>query len=314
MTAVGVVAALVFLIIVTLIVGVWWVLDGRRALRQRLETSAYQAAPEIVRSAPTGSSASVARILGGSVLYGRLETLTAQSGIRVAPSDMALIILAVAVVGGAVAWLRTGQLLLGLIAALLVGAVPVAYIIYRRQRRLRAFEAQFPESLDMISRAIRAGNALSGAIHLVGEEMPDPAGAEFRQVSEEVRLGMDPSEALARLEDRVPVQDMSFFCTAIKIQRGSGGNLAEILDRLAEVIRERFKILSYARVLSAQHKWSAVFVGLSPIIMALVFQLIQPHYFDALLASSVGPLLITAGIVLEAVGFFMIMKIARIEV
>jgi tight adherence protein B len=227
---------------------------------------------------------------------------------------VALIVLAFVVVGGAAAWLRTATLFWGLVAAPIAGAIPVAYLAYRRQRRLRQFEAQFPEGLDMIGRSIRAGNALSGAISLVGEEMPDPIGHEFRQVSEEIRLGMEPGEALSRLQERAPIQDMSFFCTAIRIQRASGGNLAEVLDRLAEVIRERFKILSYARVLSAQHKWSAIFVGLSPAIMAVVFQLLQPGYFDALLTSPIGPLLIGAGLILEAIGFFTIWRIARIEV
>jgi tight adherence protein B len=105
-----------------------------------------------------------------------------------------------------------------------------------------------------------------------------------------------------------------FFCTAIRIQRSAGGNLAEILDRLAEVIRERFKILSYARVLSSQHKWSAVCVGLSPVIFGLMFQLLNPGYFDVMLSDPIGPVLIAAGLVLEAIGFFTIWRIAQIKV
>ncbi len=314
MTTAFVVAALFFLIFVTLIVGFWWVLETRRALRVRLETPVYQPPAEIVRSEPKAPSGLLGSLLGGFSLYRRLAPLVAQSGVSLAPGDAALIVLAVAFVGGAGAWLRTGGLFWGLVAVPIAGGIPVAYLIYKRYRRLRQFETQFPEALDMISRAIRAGNALSGAIRLVGEEMPDPIGHEFRQVSEEIMLGMDPGEALSRLEERAPVQDISFFCTAIRIQRTSGGNLAEILDRLAEVIRERFKILSYARVLSAQHKWSAVCVGLSPLIMAVIFQLLHPGYFDALLTSPLGPWLIAAGLILEAIGFFAIWRIARIEV
>jgi tight adherence protein B len=144
--------------------------------------------------------------------------------------------------------------------------------------------------------------------------MPDPVGAEFRRVDEEIRLGMDPGEALFRLQKRVPVEDMGFFCTAIRIQRGVGGNLAEVLDRLAEVIRERFKILSYARVLSAQHRWSAVCVGLSPALFAVAFELLHPGYFAALKTNPIGPWLVGAGLILEAIGFFMVWRIAQIKV
>ena len=315
MTLPLVVALLSFLIIVTLVVGAWWGLEARRAMQQRLANAAsYQLPAEIIRSAPDSDSGVLGSVLGGFGPYTRLATLVTQSGIRQTPTDVALIIVALMVVAGAAAWLRTGMLLWGILAAPIAGVLPVAYLAYKRQRRLQLFETQFPESLDMVSRAIRAGNALSGAIQLVGEEMPDPVGQEFRQVSEEISLGMDPGEALSRLQTRTPVQDVSFFCTAIRIQRTSGGNLAEVLDRLAEVIRERFKILSYARVLAAQHKWSAIFVGLSPLIMALIFQLIQPGYFDSLFTNPIGPYLIGAGLTLEAIGFFMIWRIAKIQV
>jgi tight adherence protein B len=194
------------------------------------------------------------------------------------------------------------------------GSIPAVYLLYKRARRITRFQTQFPDALDMITRAIRAGNALSGAIKLVGEEMPDPTGVEFRQVDDEIRLGTEPSEALFGLETRMPTEDVRFFCTAIRIQRSAGGNLAEILDRLAEVIRERFKILSYARVLSSQHKWSAVCVGLSPAIFGMMFQLLNPGYFDTMLTDPIGPILIGAGLGLEAIGFFTIWRIAKIKV
>src|SRR5262249_15630946 len=194
------------------------------------------------------------------------------------------------------------------------GAIPAIFLVYKRSRRVVRFQTQFPDALDMVARAIRAGNALSGAIKLVGEEMPDPIGSEFRQVDDEIRLGTDPGQALYGLETRMPTEDVRFFCTAIRIQRSAGGNLAEILDRLAEVIRERFKILSYARVLSSQHKWSAVFVGLSPVIFGIMFQLVSPGYFDAMLKDPIGPYLIAIGLVFEVIGFFVIWRIAQIKV
>ena len=144
--------------------------------------------------------------------------------------------------------------------------------------------------------------------------MADPIGEEFRQVTEEIRLGLDPGEALVRLGQRVPTEDVKFFCTAILIQRGSGGNLAEILDRLSEVIRKRFELLSHARVLSAQQRYSAGFVGASPALFSVVFYFISPGYFDPLLESPMGLTLITTGLVLEAIGAVIIWRLAKIKV
>lgn len=309
------IALLVFLAIVVLVVGLWWAAQSGRSVRTRLERAGAADGPvQILRPDVARSEGALAGLLSGTGMMERLGDLITQSGYKVTSSEIVLIIVAFAVVGGAAGWLRTGAFLWGLIAAVAVGSLPIVYLQYRRRRRLNTFQAQFPDALDAVARSIRAGNALSGAIRVVAEDMPDPVGEEFRRVDEETRLGMDPGEALVRLQKRVPVEDMAFFCTAIRIQRGVGGNLAEVLDRLAEVIRERFKILSYARVLSAQNKWSAVFVGLFPALFAVIFELLHPGYFDALKASPIGPWLVAAGLILETIGFFMIWRIVQIKV
>jgi tight adherence protein B len=309
------IALLVFLAIVVLFVGLWWVGQAERSVRTRLKrTGAADDPVQILRPDVAQSEDALAGLLRGTGMMERLDDLVTQSGFKGTSTEIVLIIVAFAVVGGAAGWLRTGAFLWGLIAAVAVGSLPIVYLLNLRRRRLNTFQTQFPDALDAVSRAIRAGNALSGAIRVVAEDMPDPVGAEFRRVDEETRLGMDPGEALVRLEKRVPVEDMAFFCTAITIQRGVGGNLAEVLDRLAEVIRERFKILSYARVLSAQNKWSAVFVGLSPALFAVIFEFLHPGYFDALKANPIGPWLVGAGLILEAIGFFAVWRIAQIKV
>ena len=309
------IALLIFLAIVILVVGLWWVAQAERSVRARLKRPSSIGGPaQILRTDAERSDGAIADLLGSAGLMGRLSDLVAQSGYKATPSDLVLIILAFGVVGGAAGWLRTGTFLWGLLAGVGVGSLPIVYLLYRRRRRLNKFQTQFPDALDTVTRAIRAGNALSGAIRVVAEDMPDPVGEEFRRVDEEIRLGMDPGEALFRLQKRVPVEDMSFFCTAIKIQRGVGGNLAEVLDRLAEVIRERFKILSYARVLSAQHRWAAICTGLSPAIFAIIFELMHPGYFNALQTNPIGPWLVGAGLILEAIGFFMVWRIAQIKV
>ena len=308
------VALLVFIFFVVLVVGVWWVSQAQRTVRERLKQAGTRTSrTDILRPEPDAMRG-MAGILRDTGLPQRLARLASEAGYKATAGDLTLLTVACAAVGGAAAWLRTGGLFWGILTAVATGSIPAVILLYKRARRITRFQTQFPDALDMITRAIRAGNALSGAIKLVGEEMPDPMGSEFRQVDDEIRLGSEPGEALFALETRMPTEDVRFFCTAIRIQRGAGGNLAEILERLAEVIRERFKILSYARVLSSQHKWSAICVGLSPIIFGIMFQLLNPGYFDTMLADPIGPVLIGAGLVLEAIGFFTIWRIAQIKV
>jgi len=305
---------LVFLFVVVLVVGIWWISKADWTVRDRLRQARPRASGVKILRPERDAKRGMAGVFGDAGLSQRLARLAMEAGYKSTASDLMLVTAACAAVGGAAAWLRTGGLFWGVATAVGTGSLPAVYLLYKRARRITRFQTQFPDTLDMITRAIRAGNALSGAINLVGQEMPDPMGQEFRQVDDEIRLGTEPGEALAGLETRMPTEDVRFFCTAIRIQRSAGGNLAEILERLAEVIRERFKILSYARVLSSQHKWSAVCVGLSPAIFGMMFQLLHPGYFDAMLKDPIGPYLIAIGLVFEVIGFFVIWRIAQIKV
>jgi len=309
-----VVAALTFILVLALIAGVTWSFEGKRRLRARPANGGTVGAgvdPDLLRAQARSRAAASSR---QAALYDRLARLAAQAGYPGLSNDFLLYVSIGAVLGLLLGWLRTGSFLWGVGAAAVVGAVPILFLLWKRQKRMQRFEAQFPDALDAMSRAIRAGNALSSAIQLVGQEMPNPLGAEFSQVFEETQLGLDPGEALSRLAERTPTDDVRFFCTAVLIQRGSGGNLAEILDRLSEVIRERFKILSHARALSAQHRWSAICVGLSPVAFAIMFELMSPGYFTPMLESPLAPVLLGAGLTMETIGFFMVWRIAKIKV
>lgn len=310
-----VVAALTFLLVVALIAGITWSFEGGRRLRQRLATgpsAGLGAEADLLRFDAPG------RARRGSpkqtAIYDRLARLAEQAGYPGKANDFILYIGGCVLLGFLLGWLRTGQFIWGLGAAVTVGSLPLLFLVWKRQKRMQQFEVQFPDGLDAMARAIRAGNALGMAVQIVGDEMPNPIGGEFRRVFEETQLGMDPGEALSRLAERTPTEDVRFFCTAVTIQRSSGGNLAEILDRLSEVIRERFKILSHARALSAQHRWSAICVGLSPVAFALMFELMSPGYFAPMMESPLAPVLLGAGFLMEAIGFFMVWRIAKIKV
>jgi tight adherence protein B len=310
------IAALVFLGIFAAIVGLWWAQAAGQRVSQRLSLRAAADAPEqqILKTSGPVAPSLLEQLARRSDLVGQLTRLSEQAGSKQSATDLVLVIVTCGLVGGAFGWWRIGSLGGALVGALLTGAVPVLYLVFKRNRRLKRFEQHFADAVDMISRSIRAGNALSAAIQMVGDEMADPVGHEFRHVTEEIRLGVDPSEALARLQERMPTEDVQFFCNAVRIQRGAGGNLAEILDRLSDVIRKRFELLSHARVLSAQQRYAAIFVGLSPLLFSIFFYFTSPGYFDPLIESPAAPMLLGGGLALEVVGGLIIWRIARIRV
>jgi tight adherence protein B len=310
------IAALIFLGIFAAIVGLWWAQAAGQRVSQRLSLRATADAPEqqLLKTDGSAFPSLLERLARRSDLVGQLTRLSEQAGSKQSATDLLLVVATCGLVGGALGWWRIGSLGGALLAGLLTGVMPVLYLVFKRNRRLKRFEMHFADAVDMISRSIRAGNALSAAIQMVGDEMADPVGHEFRHVTEEIRLGVEPGEALARLQDRMPTEDVQFFCNAVRIQRGAGGNLAEILDRLSDVIRKRFELLSHARVLSAQQRYAAIFVGLSPLLFSIIFYFMSPGYFDPLIESPVGPVLLGAGLGLELVGGLIIWRIARIKV
>ncbi len=309
------IAASTFVVIVGLVVGPWWALASRRAVRERLSRAARPKDPALTILHEDPEEA--ARRLGGlarSGLYARLTVLVEQAGRSGSVSDVLLVMATLAILGAVAGWVRTGALGWTLLCALIGASLPVLFLVYKRQQRLKRFSQHFPDALDMMARAIRAGYALAGGIQLVGEEMPDPVGEELRRVFEEIRLGLEPGEALEKLAQRIPTDDVRFFCTAIRIQRTAGGNLAETLDRLSEVMRERFKLLAHAHAIAAQQRWGAIFVGSSPLGLAILLRLVNAHYFDEAFKHPAGPTMLLVGLALEAVGFLMIWRIAKIKV
>jgi len=309
------IAAFAFVVVVVVVVGLWWASASRRAVRERLSGAARAVDPG-VRILHENPEEAARRLgwLARSSLYARLTALAQQSGRTGPVSDVLLVMATFAALGGLAGWIRIGAPGWSLLCALAGASIPVLFLVHKRQQRMKRFSKHFPDALDMMARAIRAGYALAGGIQLVGEEMPDPVGEELRRVFEEIRLGLEPGDALAKLAERIPTDDVRFFCTAIRIQRTSGGNLAETLDRLSEVIRERFKLLSHAHAIAAQQRWGAIFVGSSPLLLALLLRLMNANYFDEAIKHPAGPMMLVVGLVLEAVGFFMIWRIAKIKV
>jgi len=194
-----------------------------------------------------------------------------------------------------------------------LGLLPILIILYRRNLRLRAFVRAFPDALDMMTSSLRAGHALNKAIQMVGLEAPDPIGVEFRKTFEETNLGLPMREALVNLTQRVNSIDLKLFVTAVLLQRETGGNLAEILEKISYTIRERFKLMGQIRTYTAQGRMTMWVLGSMPVVFMIIINAVNPDYFAPLLESPTGRKLLLTGAVMQILGFLVIRKIIRIK-
>jgi tight adherence protein B len=204
--------------------------------------------------------------------------------------------------------------LFGVVGAVLGAVLPYSYASYRRTKRFAKFEEIFPEAIDTLARAVRAGHAFTTALELIASEVSEPVASEFRKLFEEQKFGLPVRDALINLTERVPLVDVKFFVTAVMLQRETGGNLAEILDNLSYVIRERFKIMRQVRVYTAQGRLTMMLLmGMPPIIVAVMLTT-NRLFIMPLFSDPIGHALLVGGIVLQTIGYFVIRKIIQIHV
>jgi tight adherence protein B len=200
------------------------------------------------------------------------------------------------------------------VAVTAVGAIPFGVVLFKRERRFSKFEETFPDAIDLLARAVRAGHAFTTGLELIAREMPEPIASEFKITYEQQNFGMPMRDALHNLSIRVPLPDVNFFISALQIQRESGGNLAEILDNLSYVIRERFKIYRQVKVFTAQGRMTLyILTALAPATVLLMY-LVNPDYISLLFTDPLGRTFLGVAIALELIGFFVIRKIIKIKV
>jgi tight adherence protein B len=201
--------------------------------------------------------------------------------------------------------------LLALMLAIMCAGIPFLYISVRRQRRFFRFEELFPDAMDLLARAVRAGHAFTSGLEMIAKEMPAPLSEEFRRTYEQQNLGLPLRDALENMVRRMPLPDVRIFVTALLIQRESGGNLAEILDNLSGVIRERFKLMRQVRVLTAQGRLTLyILIALPPFVGLTIF-FVNRDYLMLLFTEPLGHRFLIAGIILQVLGFFVIRKIVQ---
>ena len=246
----------------------------------------------------------------------RLDLIILQSGQNTTTSKLILFSLLLAV-AGAIVGSRFSFLPFGLTAlacALLGGAFPILRLLRKRTRNLADFEKQLPEALDFLSRSMRAGHGFSIAMELLAEDSPDPLGTAFRRISHDMQLGSALNVALGKLMVLVPLLDVRFFVSSVLLQQETGGNLSEILAKLALIIRERFRLKGQVKAVSAHGRITGLVLVLMPVAVAAIMMITSPQYLLDLAADKLGRMMIYGAIGGQIVGYFVIRKIINIKV
>lgn len=254
------------------------------------------------------------RLLGSLPFARSLELLLYQAGLNWRVGTLILLM----VLTGAVFFLLCSSLLhrplLGLVVGLATAFIPYGWVKGQKSKRMNAFNEQLPDSLDLMTSALRAGLSFPAALQLVAQESPEPLAQEFAITFDEQNLGLDVKEALINLTERVDSLDLKFFVTAVIIQRETGGNLAEIMESIARIIRERFRILGDVKSRTAHGRLTGMILSILPIALGVVFTMIAPGYMMAFFRDPVGQLLLIACVVMQVVGFLWIRRVIAIKV
>jgi tight adherence protein B len=318
------IAILVFLVVALGAFAVGSLIDQRRAqarlIKDRLAT--VQKAPErepdeelaLLRDEQLSKIPAFDNLLRRSARVSAVQDSLLQAGMKLRAGNF----LVLCVICGAAAgiatllWSKNPAIAW---AALVIGAfIPYAVVSYRRQKRFEKIEELFPEAIDTVARAVRAGHAFTTALEMISNEVSEPLAGEFRKLYEEQKFGMPVRDALMNLTERVPLVDVKFFVTAVMLQRETGGNLAEILDNLSYVIRERFKIQRQVRVHTAQGRLTMALLMAMPPAVVAILAVFSPEFVRPLFYDPIGHTLLVVSLILQTIGYFVIRKIIKIQV
>jgi tight adherence protein B len=320
-------AILVFLTVAVVFFLLASLVDARtaraRLIRERLEdaqrAAAGQATPDLtlLRDEMLSQIPAVDTLLRRSARISHLQDMLSQASINSRAGNFLMLCVAWGVAFGAFLSVLSPPayaVFLGWTGAVVGFFIPFSYLSYRRRKRFEKFEELFPEAIDTLARAVRAGHAFTTALELITAEIAEPVAGEFRKLYEEQKFGMPVRDALFNLVSRVPLVDVKFFITAVTLQRETGGNLAEILDKLSYLIRERFKILRQVRVYTAQGRLTMMLLMALPPLIVAVMLVLSPGFIRPLFTDPIGQKLLLLGGFLQFIGFFFIRRVIRIQV
>jgi tight adherence protein B len=319
------IAILVFVVVSLAGFVVFSLLDERKS-RARVLHDRLSSSPEGGESKPVENVAllrdetfseipALDNLLRRSERVSALQKLLEQADIKTRAGNFLFLCLGVGFLLAFIIYVAANKNLLFAWLGFLLGClIPYSFASYRRAKRFNEFEELFPQAIDTLARAVRAGHAFTTALEMISDEISEPVASEFRKLFEEQKFGLPVREALANLVDRVPLVDVKFFVTAVMLQRETGGNLAEILDNLSYVIRERFKILRQVRVYTAQGRLTMLLLMAMPPLIVMGMFFMNPTFIQPLFNDPIGHAMLVIGIALQTVGYFVIRKIIRIQV
>ena len=244
----------------------------------------------------------------------KLDRILAQANVRQPIGVFILLSLTLAAVAGLGVSAVMRDKLMALVSALAAGSFPFLIVLRMKRKRMEKFLSQFPDALDLIARSLKAGHALTGGLRMVADEFEEPIGPEFEKTLDQINFGIAPTDALKNLANRIDCEDLKYFVISVIVQRETGGNLAEILQKIAHIIRERFKFVGKLKVLSAEGRISAIILILMPIVVAGGLSIVNPDYLPVLFTDPIGRVLLIVAIVNMGLAIVQIKKIVTIKV
>jgi tight adherence protein B len=268
----------------------------------------------LVKLSEAGPLPALERMISGTERGSAFGRWIEQSGLKLSISGVLIIALVCAVLFAILVTMLTRSPF-GIPAGFAIGfALPFMFLKFKRTKRLRAFEEQFPEALDLIARALKAGHAFATGLKMAADELDEPVGPEFRKTFDEQNFGLPLKDALENLTLRLPILDVRFFATAVLIQRETGGNLSEILENLAHVVRERFKILRQVRVYTAHGRLTGYVLLALPAVLGIALSFINPDHMNMLFRERMGQILLMVAMGMQIAGYIWIKQVVKIEV
>lgn len=289
----------------------------RRKIRKRLRGLAsgrYGNGISILRRRSLSEIPLLHRILLRVPVVGRLDRLLEQADVRYPLGFFLLLTIFLAFIGFIGGSLATRNYALSIMIAALLAGIPVLYVRSRKKRRMKKFQGQLPDALELIARALRAGHAFSSGMKLAADEFDDPLGPEFEQTLDEINFGISVPDALKNLSSRIDCPDLKYFVVSVILQRETGGNLAEIIESIAYLIRERFKLHGRVRVLAAEGKLSATILLILPFFIVLALRFINPELINTLFTDPIGRGIVAAGAFWMIIGVLVMKRIIAIRV
>jgi tight adherence protein B len=321
-------AVFIFINVVLATAGGYFLLDNRlrrsdldsiksRLLGTNVKKAARKgAAPTLMQGEDAKRDRMVLELLRRFRLRHQFQEMLEHAGIRWPVARLARLVAAGMLIGFATAWYLLPPPLdrVAFVTGPLCAALPLLHVWRKSKKRLRRFEEQFPEGLEFVARAMRAGHAFSVSLEMLHREFDEPLGGEFRRTFDEQNLGLPLEVALEKLAARIPLLDVQFFVSAVLLQKRTGGNLAEVLEKLAYLIRERFKLRGRIRAISAHGRMTGTALSLIPAAVAVIMFYVNPQYVMFFIHDTTGQLMMGAAIALQLAGYAVIKKIVSIEV